>query len=116
MNMRACEQLVPACLVIILAAGCTSICGPKRPPTARYEKILQFDYSHIGSTNYFRTAYQNALISTNLPPAYSFETNNAQRAMLVRNDIVLELRALINQNYANYEVALRDDRNIKNTS
>lgn len=83
----------------VVLAGCT-IKGPKPPPSANVGKILYYNYNKPDATNYFRSLYRAQ--ATNEP---------AQR--IVRNEIILELRTLINQNYAAYEVALRDDRSIK---
>jgi hypothetical protein len=82
----------------LIAVGCSTV-GPKKPPIANEEVLLQYSYelkktTSNSSKKYFRFAYENAM---------------DREKTRVRNEIVYELRSLINFNYNNYEVALRDD-------
>jgi hypothetical protein len=69
--------------------------GPK-PPIKWTKSALQYNYTQPADPNYFRKAYTNA---------------NATNQVLVRNEIVDELIGIVDRNYHEYEIALRESRN-----
>ncbi len=90
-------------LLLIAPTGCKHfVPSSANGPTAALilnEKTQEFDYSNPQKTNFFRTVYNNT------------KPGDEQKA--VRNRIIDELMSLIDQNYRNYEVALRTDKNVK---
>jgi hypothetical protein len=67
--------------------------------TLKEGTTLQYIYSNPANSKYFRTVY---------------EKSNDKK--LTRNEIIDDLKGLIDQNYRNYEVTLRDDKNIRDLS
>ena len=87
--------------VISVLTGCSvfrASSGPK-PPLVINNHTLQYNYHNPQATNYFRSLY-----------------NQADNQKLVRNQIIDELIGQVNQNYHQYEVALRDGRNVLDLS
>ena len=72
--------------------------GPK-PPIKWKTAALQYNYTKPGDPRYFRNSY-----------------TNAPDKRLVRNEIIDELTGIVDRNYHDYEVALRDSRNVLDLS
>lgn len=90
-------------LLVAVSTGCryfapSSARGPA-PALTLNDKTLEYNYSDPDKTNFFRKAYADA------------KTPDAKKN--VRNGIIDELMSLIDQNYRNYEVVLRTDKNVK---
>jgi outer membrane lipoprotein SlyB len=71
---------------------------------------LQYNYSSPRTANFFRKAYAAAEWTTNETGKI---VRNTEEMTRVRNLIIDDLMGLIDQNYREYEVALRTDKNIK---
>jgi len=96
-------QILLLAAAMIIASGCASSrrsinISPTPPLTLKEGTTLQFIYSNPARTNFFRKAYARA------------EPGDRQK---VRNEIIDDLKGLIDQNYRAYEVALRSDKDVK---
>ncbi|HMP81129.1 MAG TPA: hypothetical protein PKA41_00305 [Verrucomicrobiota bacterium] len=76
--------------------GCSTV-GPDKPQILNAKRLPSFDYTVTTSSNYYLTVYNDAGM------------NRAQ----VRNSILNDLMAVVDFNYHEYELVLRDDKTLK---
>src|SRR6266567_2550816 len=98
----------------VVNTGCSTVrrdfkTSPTPAITLTEGKTLQYNYTSPRSDAFFRKAYAKAEWTTNGTSV----VRNTNEMARVRNLIIDDLMGLIDQNYREYEVALRTDKNVK---